>query len=65
MAEVFLKDEGLPDLDRWEEQFRKVVNGSYEMRGVEVTLKGSIQQQNGTLTLEGRGPRPAVLLCHL
>jgi galactose oxidase len=65
MAEVFLKDEGLPDLDRWEEQFRKVVNGSYEMRGVEVTLKGSIQQQNGTLTLEGRGPRPAVLLWHL
>ena len=34
-AEVFLRDEGLPPVDTWEAQFRSIVNGTYELRGVE------------------------------
>lgn len=61
-AEVFLEGDSLPALDRWEEQFRKIVNGTYEMRGVEVTLRGTITQQDGTLLLISRGQKPPVPL---
>jgi hypothetical protein len=64
-AEVFLEDDRLPALDRWEEQFQKMVNETYEMRGVEVTLKGTIAQERGTLLLAGRGRRPPVPLMPL
>jgi hypothetical protein len=47
-AEVFLKDEGLPPLDRWGRQFSDIVNGTYELRGVEVA--------NAQAAREGRGP---------
>ena len=61
-AEVFLKDDRLPALDRWEEQFRKIVNGTYEMRGVEVTLRGAITQEGSTLMLASRGQKSPVPL---
>jgi galactose oxidase len=41
-ATVFLADDGVPPVRRWHEQFVSVVNGSYRLRGVEVTLTGSI-----------------------
>jgi hypothetical protein len=61
-CEVYLKDEGLPDLERWNEQFRKIVNGTYEMRGVEVTLKGLLKQEAGDVLLDSSAARPAVRL---
>jgi hypothetical protein len=64
-AEVFLKDERLPVLDQWYEQFRRIVNGTYEMRGVEVTLQGGIEEREGKLFLAGSGQRPAVQLTPL
>jgi hypothetical protein len=64
-AEVFLKDERLPILDQWYEQFRRIVNGTYEMRGVEVTLQGGIEEREGKLFLAGSGQRPAVQLTPL
>jgi galactose oxidase len=59
-AEVFLQDERLPALEQWYEQFRRIVNGTYEMRGVEVTLQGSLEEREGRLFLAGSGRRPAV-----
>jgi galactose oxidase len=50
-AEVFLKDKRLPPLDRWHEQFRKLAHGTYEMRGVEVTLQGRVQVRDGVLSI--------------
>ena len=41
-ATLFLADDGVPPLRRWREQFAAVVNGSYRLRGVEVTLTGAI-----------------------
>lgn len=64
-AEVFLEDTRLPALDRWAEQFRSVVGGSYLLRGVEVTLQGTIVAHEGALFLESHGGRPRVLLAPL
>jgi hypothetical protein len=64
-AEVFLIDDHLPPLEEWHKQFRRFVNGTYEMRGVEVTLKGDIEEREGNLFLAGRGQRPYVRLAPL
>lgn len=64
-AEVFLEDERVPTLDRWYEQFQSIVNGRYELRGVEVALQGAIEERNGELFLAGSGQRPEVQLAPL
>lgn len=64
-ATVFLDDNGLPQIEAWREQFRRIVNDSYTLRGVEVTLSGSVRAQNGDLQLSSRGlasPVPLVPL---
>ena len=45
-AEVFLKDQSLPALEQWDKQFRGIVNGTYELRGVEVTLQGIVHKRD-------------------
>ncbi len=52
-AEVYLSDQGLPDLDSWPEQFARWANRSYDFRGVEVTVVGTVREQGGTLQLTG------------
>ncbi|MGA2588952.1 MAG: galactose oxidase-like domain-containing protein [Bryobacteraceae bacterium] len=64
-AYVYLKRDGLPDLDLWPDQFAKFANGSYGFRGVEMTLQGSIEEDNGLLTLAADSARPAVVLAPL
>ena len=64
-AQLLLADDRLPPLPRWVEQFRRIVNGTYEMRGVEVTLRGLIDQENGQYFLAGTGRRPPVQLAPL
>jgi hypothetical protein len=55
---VFLQDEALPAIDRWEEQFGSIVNGRYVLRGVEVTLQGVVDARDGQLFLAASGQRP-------
>jgi len=64
-ATVYLEDDGLPALDHWDEQFRRMVHQAYELRGVEVTLIGTIEARNGVFVLAGEGRRPAVQLVPL
>jgi hypothetical protein len=64
-AQVFLRDERLPALDRWAEQFRHTVNGTYQLRGFEVTLRGPIGEQAGQLLLRETESRPEVQLVPL
>jgi galactose oxidase len=52
-AEVYLYDQGLPDLDSWPEQIARWANGSYDFRGVEVTVAGTVREQDGILQLTG------------
>jgi galactose oxidase len=64
-AEVFLEDERLPALDRWDKQFRSIVNGTYELRGVEVTVQGVTEKREEKLFLAGSGQRQEVQLVPL
>jgi hypothetical protein len=61
-AEVFLVDDRLPALDRWGDQFSGIVNGTYELRGVEVTLRGVVEDRGGKLFLAATDARPEVRL---
>ena len=64
-AAVYLEDDGLPALDHWDDQFRRMVHQAYELRGVEVTLTGTIEARNEVFVLAGAGRRPAVELVPL
>jgi hypothetical protein len=62
-AYVYLKHDGLPDLDAWPEQFAHVANGTHLFRGVEITLDGTLEIQRGnTLGMKGDDVRPPILL---
>lgn len=52
-AEVYLRDQTLPDLDKWPGQFARWANGSYTFRGVEVTLTGTVAAHDGSLLVTG------------
>ena len=55
-ATVYLEDDRLPALDHWDDQFRRMVRQSYVLRGVEVTLKGTIEARDGVLLMaSGKG----------
>jgi hypothetical protein len=64
-ATVFLTDDRLPPLNHWHEQFRRIVNDSYMLRGAEVSLRGAAERHGGTLYLTGTGQRPPVQLAPL
>jgi galactose oxidase len=64
-ATVYLEDDGLPALDHWDDQFRRMVHQTYALRGVEVTLTGTIQARNGVFVLADEGRRPPVELVPL
>lgn len=50
-ADVYLVDGRLPPLELWARQFESVANGSYRLRGVEVTLHGAVEARDGELFL--------------
>jgi galactose oxidase len=64
-ATVFFEGEALPPLERWLEQFGAMVNGSYRIRGFEVSLDGAVQSRQNGLYLVPAGHRPAVRLVPL
>ena len=64
-ATVYLEDDRLPALNHWDDQFRRMVHQTYELRGVEVTLTGTIEARNDVLVLAGEGRRPPVELVPL
>ena len=48
VAFVYLKNDILPDLDVWRNQFAKTANGSYGLRGIEMTLAGKVSKSHGS-----------------
>jgi hypothetical protein len=61
-ADVYLHGDTLPNVDRWAEQIARVANGSYDFRGVEVSVKATVVAQNGSLGLTGPSiDKPVVL----
>src|SRR5262249_48849984 len=62
-AQLFLRGQTLPDLDNWPQQFAASANGSYDFRGVEVQVTGTLREEAGELELIGPAfPAPARLL---
>jgi galactose oxidase len=62
-AYVYLKHDGLPDLDAWPRQFAHVANGTHFFRGVEMTLDGILEiQGENRLVMKGNDVRPPILL---
>jgi galactose oxidase len=64
-AFVYVREDYLPDIDLWREQFAKVSNGSYQLRGLEMTFQGTITETLGLLKLVGRDMRPDLVLAPL
>jgi galactose oxidase len=64
-ADLYLKDDTLPDLDLWRKEFAETANASYVLRGIEMTLEGSVRERGGQLTLVVKGEKTAVLLAPL
>ena len=54
-AQVHLTHQGLPDVARWPAQFARWANASYTMRGVEVTLTGTLVDDHAGLSLISPG----------
>ena len=61
-AFVYLKEDILPDLDVWRSEFGKTANGSYHMRGVEMTLSGIVEKAGEQLVLAGNSTRQQLVL---
>jgi galactose oxidase len=60
---VYLKHNGLPDLDAWPAEFASIANGVHRFRGVEVTLKDVLETRPGNaLVMHGNDIRPPLLL---
>ena len=64
-AFAFLKDDILPDIDVWRTEFAAAANGSYVLRGIELTVDGTVTENNGLLTLAGNATRPELVLAPL
>ena len=64
-ATVFLAGDGLPPLDRWREEFRRIANDSYTLRGIEVTVSGRVTTRDGTVILVSDGAVPPLVLMPL
>ena len=63
-ATVYLRDGGLPPLLQWSSEFQQVVNGRYRLRGVEVTMTGSVVHDGDETFLVDRSS-PAALRIRL
>jgi galactose oxidase len=61
-AYVYLKQDILPDIDAWRSEFEKTANGSYHMRGIEMTLSGAVEKKREQLVLAGNETRPKLVL---
>ena len=64
-ATIYLEDDRLPALDHWSDQFRQMVRDTYLMRGVEVSLKGTVEARDDVLVMVAEGRRPSVELAPL
>ena len=61
-AFVYLKEDILPDLDAWRSEFCKTANGSYHMRGIEMTVSGVVEKDGEALVMAGNATRPKLVL---
>jgi hypothetical protein len=61
-AHVYLNHKGLPPIETWSKQFAAAVEDAYVFRGVEVTVKGVVEEKDGRLRLRVAELQEAVSL---
>lgn len=61
-AEVQFAGPGLPDVAKWEEDFKKSVGDVYGFRGVEVTITGFLEISGGKLLLRSADVEQPIML---
>jgi len=64
-ARIQLKEAGLPDLQKWAEQFKAVVDQSYTFRGVEITAVGTVTSTDAGLVITIPGVKDPIPLASL
>src|SRR5205814_69742 len=64
-AHVYMKSKALPDLKKWRGQFESAVGKAYALRGVEITVRGLVEEHNGKLLLRAPGLQDALILSPL
>jgi len=57
-----MKDGALPDLKVWARQFPEIVGQAFTIRGVEVTIKGSLVEERGRFVLRVSGSNSVICL---
>jgi hypothetical protein len=57
-AELYLNENGIPDLATWKIRFKQSANGSYDFRGVEITLEGTVRTRVERLFIKGAAYSP-------
>ncbi|KAF7925190.1 hypothetical protein BELL_0518g00010 [Botrytis elliptica] len=62
VAFVYLHDDILPDINVWRKELFEVDGGTYNMRGIEMTLTGVVTKNGTKLTLAGTSTRSEVVL---
>lgn len=65
MADIHLQNQGLPDVQAWEKQFLGSTSGVYGFRGVEVTVRGLLEEKNGGLFLKSASVDKPIALAAL
>lgn len=66
VAFVYLKKDKIPDIDVWRTEFSQYANGTYIMRGLEMTFEGTVAFKDGHLLLiGGRSGRGDLLLAEM
>lgn len=51
-AELYLDHHGLPDIASWSDEFKAKANGSYRIRGFEVTISGQLIVRDNSMQLK-------------
>lgn len=64
-ASLLMKEPGLPDVEKLRKEFTDLMGGNYFMRGIEITLKGTLELKDGILHLTSETPALSIPLAKL
>jgi galactose oxidase len=64
-AGLLMKEPGLPDVEKLRKEFTALMGGNYVVRGIEITLKGTLEVKEGVLHLTSETPALSLPLAKL
>lgn len=64
-ASLLMKEPGLPDVEKMRKEFTDLMGGNYSLRGIEITLKGTLELKDGALHLTSETPALSLSLAKL